>query len=187
MGQELIKAIESNNTNNAMHLIKSGADLTAKNAGGSGAFRLACVKGQEDVAMAILGRPEFNVNAKGKMGNTPLIDAAAFGAKFVNVCEQLLSKGADINAMNDFGQTALGTACSQFGIYGDGTALYLINSGADVNKGATEDDRPFRLLGSPPGSNQLKKALTEKGGGAAPRRTSRKSRRTVRKTRKSRR
>lgn len=76
-----------------------------------------------------------NVNARNKLGDTPLLIAARNGR--VNVLKVLLDNGAEINARDDRGETALMRASSNVAV-GDGpndvkAVRLLIAGGADVN------------------------------------------------------
>lgn len=68
-----------------------------------------------------------NLEIRDDRGNTPLLAAAAFQRDIAN---ELLNRGADPNAKNAFGATALHLAAVQFSI---DLVKELINKGANVN------------------------------------------------------
>ena len=69
-----------------------------------------------------------SVNTQMKNGNTPLM--LAVNNNNIEVVKLLISKGADVNAIDEFDRSALFFAVSNDNI---GIAKVLINNGADVN------------------------------------------------------
>lgn len=69
-----------------------------------------------------------NVNTQMKNGETPLM--LAVKNNNIEVVKLLISKGADVNAIDEFGRSALFFAVSKDNI---AIAKILINNGADVN------------------------------------------------------
>ena len=53
---------------------------------------------------------DYDVNAKNKQGRTPLIEGISHKAYSGNILELLIEKGADVNAKNNDGNTAMDVA-----------------------------------------------------------------------------
>ena len=76
----------------------------------------------------ILDRDPAQIKARDNLGNTPLHTVAIAGS--VTIAEFLLSKGADINAVNDQLAAPLHVAIDN---RQEGVAILLIEKGADIN------------------------------------------------------
>jgi ankyrin repeat protein len=75
---------------------------------------------------ALLGRG-VNANETGSQGVTPLMNAAAIGS--LEAMKLLVERGAEVNAENAFGSTAL-----MWSAHDPGKVRFLLDHGADVNK-----------------------------------------------------
>lgn len=64
--------------------------------------------GHENIVRILIEHGASNINAKGESGFSPLHTAAAYGR--ANVTEFLISRGANVNAMNDDQMTPLDLA-----------------------------------------------------------------------------
>jgi ankyrin repeat protein len=115
-------------------LLEKGADPGHKNAQGVTALMLMALNGNPALAL-LLGVPFdglLDLNARDEEGNTALIYASRF---FVRGWQrrngwELLQKGADVNAANRKGETALIVAATQYEAEG---AQLLLEKGANVN------------------------------------------------------
>jgi hypothetical protein len=89
----------------------------------------AMIQDNEDEVLEILKSRSININIKGRKGTTPLMEAAEAGMdlKYVKI---LIDHGADVNAKNDDGMTALMFAVLNGKIE---KMQLLISNGADVN------------------------------------------------------
>jgi ankyrin repeat protein len=81
-----------------------------------------------------------DVNARDKMGDTPLHVAANFNAR--DVAELLLAKGADVNARGDLGVTPLHLAAIA---NSKAVAELLLTKGADVNRKSEDGMTPMHV------------------------------------------
>lgn len=81
-------------------LIKSGADVNAKNENGRTALMYAAWNNVTDVAKVLIDAGA-DVNAKGNAGETALMHAAARNA--VDVAKALIAAKADVNARAEGG------------------------------------------------------------------------------------
>lgn len=102
-------------------------------------------------------RKGYNINTKNKIGFTPLIKLlsdSAFTKDKVDFLKFLISKGADVNAKDHFGQSALVRAFLHDNLK---AVDILISAGADWTISDQENDDFIDYLGQ----NELKK-LKEK-------------------------
>ncbi len=122
-------------------------DINAKDSEGWTALHLAAVKGDRDGVKKLI-KMKSDVNTRASHGNTPLYDAA--DAKVVEI---LLGAGAKIDALDDYGETAL-MAAAQFS--DPEKAKVLISHGANKTlknkKGKSaydlaEDDEMRKIIG----------------------------------------
>ena len=85
-------------------LIKSGADINAKNDIGWTALIYASIEGNTDRAKLLIIN-NADINSKSRNGNTALIWASYWGR--IDIAKILIDNHADINAKNIYGKTAL--------------------------------------------------------------------------------
>lgn len=97
-----------------------------------------------------------NVNVRGARDVTPLMHAAAFGS--VEAVEILLASGADVNAKDAFGATALLWAAGD-----PRKAQILVEHGADVNATTTRGRTPLIFAASHDGNIETVRLLLAKG------------------------
>lgn len=96
------------------------------------------------------------INARDAQGNTPLILAAAYSdAACVNL---LLNRGAEVNAANKAGATALLRAAHNYE-----SAKLLVERGADVNVKSVLGNTPLILAARPANSARLVELLLARG------------------------
>ena len=99
----------------------------------------AAVDGDLDRVKTLVGQGS-DVNAKNRMGMTPLV-VAAMNSRTA-VCEFLISKGADLNAKDGRGQTALYLAVDK---NNKELVELLVKKGADVNIATGRGENAFSL------------------------------------------
>ena len=127
-------ACDSNiNKDTLQTIIDHGADVNAANGCGETALWIACYQGYAD-AINVLLNAGANLNILSTKGNTCL-HGAAHGECCKEVFQVLIGHGADVNAANESGETALWIACYE----SDVDAInVLLNAGADPNIVSTE-------------------------------------------------
>jgi serine/threonine-protein phosphatase 6 regulatory ankyrin repeat subunit B len=125
----------------AAMLIERGADVNATNRFGATALLYAAEGGCAGVVEALL-RAGADVNKADEDGDAPLRVAAS-----APIATMLIERGADVNATNKLGRTALWRAALQ-----DRADLVeaLLQAGADVNKADEDGDAPLRMAASAP-------------------------------------
>jgi ankyrin repeat protein len=135
----------------ATMLIERGADVNATNRFGWTALLLALKEGRADVVEALL-RASADVHKAVKNGDAPLTMAAS-----VPIAKMLIERGAEVNAVNRFGQTAL--FCAARDSRAD-VVEALLQAGADVSKDDEYyGDAPLIMAASAP----IVKMLIERG------------------------
>ena len=117
-----------------------------------GAFR----SGNRHELERALGESPKSINGKGAGGWTPIMLAALYGR--AEDISRLLAQGADPNAQNDGGGTALMYAVED----ADKTRL-LLEAGADVNARSGEGRTPLLIAVGRTGSTAVVKLLLDKG------------------------
>jgi ankyrin repeat protein len=154
----LLRACGAGHREIAAYLLDAGADPAL--AAGSGVTALAAaVAARREALVALL--LQHHVEADQRLPNeaTALMAAAAMG--YPDIAEQLLDAGADVNAVDAGGRSAL-HAAAQFGFeHNDSLRARrqfdgLLKRGADVNRADNEGKTPLLLLlGAqlPPGSD----------------------------------
>jgi len=86
-------------------LLRNGAEVIVKDHRGQTPLHVAA-KYQNICVMIMSLKPDFDVNTGDEKGDTPLMNACG-GDKAVNVIRAMLEMGADPNAINNLGQTAM--------------------------------------------------------------------------------
>ena len=90
----------------------------------------------DDIAAKLFIDAGIDVNAKGKDGYTPLINAAAGGGN-LEIVKLLIDKGAEVNVSNKYGKTALEIAVDKSYtdivklLEGAGARLFVLPEGAN--------------------------------------------------------
>ena len=128
--QSLTGCLESHRVEPAeiSRLVRAGADVHAVGEGGVSALHYACFMGDESLAREIVDRGADVSRATTDDGSTPLMLASVVPGRH-QLISWLLERGADPNAQNKYGGTALMGAA----LNGDRlSAELLLRSGADV-------------------------------------------------------
>lgn len=128
-------------------LIAHGADVNATNADGSTALHNAAWSGQEEIVKLLLSKGA-HPDPKRSDGLTPLINAAGPGAEsHGKACvELLLAKGANVNATDGNGETALHKAA----YYGNKDVIeILLTHGASINATNKNGKTPLQVASKP--------------------------------------
>ena len=142
-GRQLFETILHGETARSLALIEGGADLTIQVEGMTALFE-ACTLDRPVVALAIAERPGIEIDFRGPRGKTPLMEASKNG--LLPVVKVLLSKGADLQAEDEYTQTALELSV-EYLFYKPidlSTPLFLLQAGTFV-------DRPNIMLRTTPG------------------------------------
>ncbi|MDD9900682.1 MAG: ankyrin repeat domain-containing protein [Alphaproteobacteria bacterium] len=105
-------------------LIAAGADISAPDAYGQTPLHYAAALGQESIVMTLL-KMNANPNAQDDKGNTPLHSVSVAAPQIIDM---LVENGAEINAKNMHGNTALHRYLLK-----EKTVSYLLRNGADPN------------------------------------------------------
>lgn len=104
MNHDLILAVINCNLQKVELLVKSGANVNARDRYGQTALMWAVIKG-EDSIIRFLIQKGANINARDGEGNSVLMWAVV--TENINTIRLLLDKGADVNVKDDSGATAL--------------------------------------------------------------------------------
>lgn len=123
------------------------ADIDARNEHGETALMLAIRAGGSEMPSTVMAllKAGANPNLKGLAGDTPLMLAVSNEAD-VSVVTSLVQYGADVNAANNYGQTAIKEAVKRNGLTGKDdieTLQLLLNLGADINRSAVNVESPL--------------------------------------------
>jgi ankyrin repeat protein len=97
-----------------------------------------------------------DANTRDKRGTTPLMYAAESGS--IDAVRVILAAGADVNASNDFGATAL-----MWGINDQEKVKTLVAAGADVRARSKMGRTPLLLAAANDGSSATVKLLLDRG------------------------
>jgi ankyrin repeat protein len=125
----------------------------ANAAGGTALFQAIR---KDDLTFIRHNLSKTQLEARDNRGATPLMHAAAFGS--IEALKLLLDAGADVNARNDFGATAL-LWCARDGE----KARLLIQHGAGVNARSKQGRTPLMLASMREGGSDLVALLLSKG------------------------
>ncbi len=109
-----------------------------------------------DLGVIRSARSTGMLEARDSRGATPLMYAAAFGS--IDAIKMLIEAGADVNAKNNFGATAL-LWCARDGE----KARLLIEHGADVNARSKQGRTPLMLASMREGGSDIVALLLSKG------------------------
>jgi ankyrin repeat protein len=164
----LIVAASHGQTEIVKVLLEKGANVDAEGSqGGTALIAAACSCAIIDMpytldAIVLLVEKHANVNARTKDGSTALMGAAGWGRS--DIAEFLLNHGAQIDAANDEGYTALLIAASGSALPTADVVKLLLTRGANVEAKTTEGDTALLLTASQGGyeGKQILELLLEK-------------------------
>ena len=107
-------AIQEGHTDIARLLIEKGADLNVKHSNGWTALHFAVQKGHKEIVVLLLSSGAYkadknDINARNCIGETALHVAARLGREEIGdeIINLLIARGADVNAKDDIGYTAV--------------------------------------------------------------------------------
>ena len=101
----LIKAVKRNEIEIIKELLKAGADINHKTHNGSTALKVAVDFNHMEALRLLLAQPSLDLNAATQNGDTVFIHACKTNR--LEAAKALLAAGADINAKNKLGLSAL--------------------------------------------------------------------------------
>lgn len=164
----LFYAADNGRTGSTKSLLAAGADIDAQDEDGWTAVSRACLRyvtrdiRSSEAAMFLIGEGA-NVNLATKYGETPLMYAAKYAERGVGIIPALIEVGADLNAQDRLGRTALSWA-----VLNQQPRAFelLIGYGADWRMKDFEGKTVFDLAvdwGFPGGVEALRKAVSEGG------------------------
>jgi ankyrin repeat protein len=153
----IIQAVKDNDLKKAKFLIKTGADVNAKDEDGGTALMWTAQKGYTEIVKALF-EAGANINAKKNDGATALMAAAFVG--HTEIVKALIEAGADVNVKSKSGWSALMDAAWKGHTE---IAKVLIGSGADVNAKTDENGNTALKLAAQEGYTEIVKALIEGG------------------------
>lgn len=125
----LWEAAWQNHVDIVRDLLDRGASPDVTDDSGRSALQVALQPGRNALASALIAAGA-NVNHRDDRGHTPLIAAAAFSRRDIDLLKMLLNHGADPNYMATDGYSALLTAAANYSVAG---IDLLLEHGADLN------------------------------------------------------
>lgn len=183
LDSQLVQADRDGNTTSVQRLLNKGANIEARDAGGSTGLELAINYGHAETTELLLQKGGSLANA-GLLADDAFVDAARNG--LVHRVEFLLKRNANLNTENEalFAIAETAPAIVTVAIAGAvprppqntlatiledpaGTAKVLIENGADIEARDTEGATPLiRAAGA--GNTPVVRVLLDKGAGVEP-------------------
>jgi TIR domain/Ankyrin repeats (3 copies)/Ankyrin repeat len=131
----LLAACMNNSAQVAIALVRRGANVNAKAEDGSSPLIIACHRGYLDLVYALLEKDGDLEEQERFRGGTALMKAAEVGN--VEIVQALVERGADVNARDAGGRTALMRAADVYRYHPTdrlaATVRTLLGGGADIN------------------------------------------------------
>lgn len=128
----LAYATETGKAGAVRALLSAGANPNVQDLNGVTPLMRAAAKGDTNCSSILTRRPDIDLEEKDVQGRTALIYTAY--APTANVTAQLIKRGANMNATDHAGNTALSTALT---LKNEAVANYLIEQGADTVRANT--------------------------------------------------
>jgi ankyrin repeat protein len=125
-------------------------------AAGPGADRYQAIRTNDLARLKTLVTTADEANGRGPLGSTPLMDAAVAGS--VEAMALLLDRGADVNAQNPFGTTALMMSATDIA-----KVRLLLDRGANVNLASKQGRTALFVAAMSDPSAAIVKLLIAKG------------------------
>ena len=142
-------------------LIEKGADIEAKNKGGSTPLHIAALSGSGDIAKLLIDNGA-DIKAKDIFGSTPLhevsilheVSRTASSSESRDIAELLIEKGADINAQTNGGRTPLHQLVEDIAAHGGlqtepdfwlDIAVLFIENGANIDAKDENGATPLKI------------------------------------------
>lgn len=158
-GTPLIVAVKSGHLRVVEEMLRLGANPNILDFNGRTALMHAAMRFPE--AIGALAGAGAGLNNADKLGQTALMHATS--SESGDAIEQLIARGADLNARSTNGMTALCKACGSLGK--KSAALMLVNSGSDLELGSKQGMTPL-LLSALGGDHELVAFLLDAGANA---------------------
>jgi ankyrin repeat protein len=131
-------------------------DGSARSAASQSDDVYAAVRSNDLARVKTLVGSAAEANAKDEQGDSPLLYSAAVGS--VDVMKYLLDKGADVNAQNPFGTTALMISATDIA-----KVRLLVERGADVNRASKQGRTALSIAAMSDQSSEIVRYLAAKG------------------------
>lgn len=153
----LILAAGSNNLEMVNALLKGHADVNLKNKNGFSALSRALIYNHEDVSQLLLRHPSIDINVNGANGASTLIVYVLRDRE--DVVKDLVARGANLNAQDVDGDTALHCAVKTGNV---NLVKLLIEKGASIKTRDKLGSTPLMWAGGY-GQDQAARILLEHG------------------------
>lgn len=152
--KQLFAAIDNNNESVMQIALRYGSDFNKKNKDGITALVYALQQDSFSYAAEVIGLGRDGINTPGPDGTTPLM--LSICSPNYLIPKKFMEKGADVNAKNSLGLTAMHYAA----IAGNGMIIALLHkNGADINAADNDGYTPLDYT-----SNQeIRAALVQNG------------------------
>ncbi|XP_071084678.1 inversin-B-like [Haliotis cracherodii] len=90
-------------------LVSEGADVSLVDEDGDNTLHYACMRGDVETVKCVLSLHVVDINSRGWKSRTPVMAVARWGHR--DVVEILVSEGADVSLVDEYGYNILHWAC----------------------------------------------------------------------------